>query len=126
MWKKALWIYLGLYCLGVLYALGATIVRDAQAGAAFNLSGAVFVLIMFISPLAVALGLKGKKVHILLALFCVLINAAPVVGILNFNEMSLETIGKALLFVPMIIALLYYGIKGLSKKKGELSLEKPE
>jgi len=39
-----------------------------------------------------------------------------VAAILNFNTMDLATIGKVLLFVPLVGGLVYYGYKKLFKK----------
>jgi hypothetical protein len=57
-----------------------------------------------------------KKAPILLSLLALLIVAVPVAGIFNFNDMSLATIGKALLFLPMIAGLAYFGFRRLFKK----------
>lgn len=116
MWKKLLWIYLGLYGAAILYGLVSQIIENVQVGE-INIAGYIFILLMFAPALAVALGLKGKKVHILLVLFGLLVIAVPLAGIFNFNEMNLETIGKALLFAPMLIGLFYYGFKGFFRRK---------
>jgi hypothetical protein len=57
-----------------------------------------------------------KKAPILLSLLALLIVAVPVAGIFNFKAMSLVTIGKALLFLPMIAGLAYFGFRRLFKK----------
>ena len=41
----------------------------------------------------------------------VLISGAFVLCMFNFNDMSLLTIGKALLFAPMIAGLIWVGFK---------------
>ncbi|MBU0512724.1 MAG: hypothetical protein KKD28_12715 [Chloroflexi bacterium] len=108
MWKKALWIYIGLYCLGVLYIIGSGLIEDFQNGS-FNLISLPFPLLMFLPAVAIALGLRGKKVPIILILFGLLIAAFPVIGIFNFDGFTLITIGKALLFVPLLAGLIYFG-----------------
>ena len=73
-------------------------------------------LLMFIPAGVVAAELKDKKVSIFLTLFGLLIVAVPVVGIFNFDGVNLVTIGKALIFVPMIAGLIYFGYKRLFGK----------
>jgi hypothetical protein len=115
MWKKAGWLYLGLYILGIVVVTGINIQKNIQDSAFDPISTIFFVLVMFIPAIVLFLALRGKKVSILLTLIGLLIIIVPVVGILNFNELSLETIGKALLFLPMIGGLLYSGYMRLSK-----------
>lgn len=117
MWKKALWIYTWLYVVvlagGILYQ-----VYDDIRGNEFQIISLIFPLVMFIPAWAVLSGLKGEKVSILLIILGLLIMAIPVAGIFNFNEMNWQTVAKALLFVPMIVGLLYFGYMRLQKKEG--------
>ena len=118
MWKKALWVYAWLYVLVMAGGIIYQAVVDIQNND-FQLVAVIFPLLMFIPAWVVLTGLKGKKVSILLTLLGLLLMAVPVAGIFNFNEMSLLTIGKALLFVPMIIGLCYFGYKRLFKKDSD-------
>jgi len=108
MWKKALWVYAWLYVLiiagGILYQAVVDIINKD-----FQIIAMIFRLLMFLPAWVVLSGLKGKRISIFLTILGLLMMAIPVAGIFNFNEMSLLTIGKALLFVPMIIGLVYYG-----------------
>lgn len=108
MWKKALWVYLGLYVLGMLGVLVYQLITQGQSGGLDWVSALLYLFIL-LPALVVALELRGKRVAIFFTLLGLLIVAAPVAGILNFNKMGLDTIGKVLLFVPMIIGLIYYG-----------------
>ena len=115
MWKKALWVYLGLYSLGVLYLIINVVIDNINAGD-FQLASNLVSLLLFAPAGAVAWGLRGKRVPILLTLLGLFVIAIPVAGIFNFNSMSLATIGKALLFVPMLGGLFYFGYKRLFVK----------
>ncbi len=112
MWKKALWVYLVLYALGVV----GVIVYQAVSGE-FQAAMLIGALIMYVPAGAVFFELRGKKVPIIITILGILITAVPVVGIFNFNDFSLATIGKALIFVPMLVALFYFGYKRLFGKK---------
>ncbi|MCP4140929.1 MAG: hypothetical protein GY755_11695 [Chloroflexi bacterium] len=117
MWKKALWAYAWLYIIlmagGILYQAFLDI-----RGHDFQIIALVFPLLMFIPAWVVLAGLKEKRLSVLLTIFSLLLIAIPIAGIFNFNDMSLITVGKALLFVPMVIGLLYYGfIKRPSNKQ---------
>lgn len=115
MWKKAGWLYVGLYILGYIYMMVISTQKDIQAGQ-FDAITLLVSLIFLIPAGVLAFDLRGKKVPILLTLLGLLITAAPVVAILNFNNFDLATIGKVLLFVPMIAGLIFYGYKRLFKK----------
>ena len=115
MWKKALWVYIWLYILVMAGGIVYNAVIDIQNND-FQPVAIIFPLLMFLPAWVVARGLQGKKVSILLTILGLLIIAVPVVGIFNFNDMNLVTIGKALLFVPMIGGLIYFGYKRLFKK----------
>lgn len=108
MWKKALWVYVWLYILlvagGILYQAFIDIQNND-----FQPVAIILPLLMFLPAWVVLSGLKGKKVSILFSILGLLLMAIPVVGIFNFNDMSLLTIGKALLFFPMIVGLVYFG-----------------
>lgn len=115
MWKKAGWLYLGLYTLGVLTVIVINAQRDIRAGA-FDPIMLLFPLLWLIPAGVLALGLRGKKVSILLTLLGLLITAVPVAGILNFNSMDLATMGKLFIFLPLITGLIYFGYKRLFHK----------
>jgi hypothetical protein len=115
MWKKVLWIYLGIYILGILALIINASITEINEGT-FQIGNRIFSLLLLVPVIPVAFGLRGKKVSILLTLFGLLIIVIMVAGNFNFNAMSLETIGKGFLLVPMIPLLLYYGYKRLFKK----------
>ena len=116
MWKKALWLYLGLYALGIFILIVYTSIRDISDGT-FLWTTPVVALLAYVPAGVVAFGLRGKKVPILLTLFGLLIVAVPVVAIFNFNNLDLATIGKAFLFQPLIAGLIYFGYKRLFRKQ---------
>ena len=132
MWKKALWIYLGLFILGMVIIAGISIVKGIQDGT-FTPDSLIGLILMFIPPAVVATGLrdrKGKKVsiwrtlgYLLLVLFSLLLMLFFSAGTIEKNQrggaIDLASIGKALIFVPMIIGLVYVGYKRLFKKSAK-------
>ena len=115
MWKKALWVYLGLYVVGIVGLMIYYVVTNVHTGE-LQLISLIMPLFFFLPAGVVAWGLRGKKVSILLTLLGLLIMAVPVAGTLHMNDMSFATIGKVLLFLPMIAGLIYVGYKRLFKK----------
>jgi hypothetical protein len=115
MWKKAGWIYVGLYILGYVYIMISSTLKEIQAGQ-FDAITLLISLIFLIPAGVLAINLKGKKVSILFTLLALLITVAPVAAILNFNNFDLTTIGKTLVFLPMITGLIFFGYIKLFKK----------
>lgn len=115
MWKKALWVYLGLYVVGVIYVIVNSMIQQTGT-TGFPFDSLILALVLFIPPAMVALELRGKKAPIFLVVVSLLIIAVPVAGILKFNQMDLATIGKVLIFIPLIAALVYFAWKRLFKK----------
>jgi hypothetical protein len=115
MWKKALWIYLGIYILGILALIISASITEINEGT-FQIGNRIFSLLLFVPVIPVVQGLRDKKASILLTLFGLFLLAVMEAGNFNFNKMELATIGKGLLFAPMIVALLYYGYQRLFKK----------
>ncbi len=116
MWKKALWVYLVLYALGIVGLIVYKAVTEEIQAVALILP-----LFMFLPAVIVFFELRGKKfsvfMTIVLTLIGLLITAVPVVGMFNFDGFTLATIGKALIFVPMLVALCYFGYTRLFRKK---------
>jgi hypothetical protein len=106
MWKKAGWLYLGLYVLGFLIVIVQFAQTQIQAGE-FDLISLILSLVFLFPAGVLAFNLREKKVAIVFTLIGLLIVAVPVVAIFNFNAINLETIGKALIFLPMIVGLLF-------------------
>ena len=115
MWKKALWVYLGLYVLGGVYSFITFLIERVSAGT-FEAVSVIMPLMMLLPVVVVAFELREKKVWFILILFSLLITAIPTAGIFNFNDFNLATVAKAMIFLPMIAALLYFGYKRLFKK----------
>ena len=116
MWKKALWIYLILFVVGFL----GFFIYDAIVNVgidAFDPASLIGLLVMLIPAMVLYFQLRGKKVFILFTIIAILMGAVPILGIFNFNDFSLATIGKALIFVPMLVALIYFGYIQLFRKK---------
>jgi hypothetical protein len=116
MWKKALWVYIGLYILVIAGGIIYNAVVDISNGD-FEAVALIFPLLMFIPAWILASELRGRSLPIPITIVGLLITAVPVVGIFNFNEMGLATIGKALLFVPMLAGLIYFGYMRLFRKR---------
>ncbi len=108
MWKKALWVYTVLYLVGMVGVMIYNIFTGIQAGAV-NWAGLPLMLLLFLPGIALAIGLGGKKVPLVLVVLSLLIAAVPVAGIFTFNDFSLATVGKFLIFVPLIVGLIYFG-----------------
>ena len=114
--RKALWVYLGLYGVG---AIILEIVSTIQSIAAGEFHAAVLIgyALLLLPVVVAAMQLYGRKVSILFTLLALLCTAVPLVGIFNFNEMSLATIGKAMIFIPMAVVLLYFAYVRLFKRE---------
>ena len=110
MWKKALWVYAWLYVLimagGIIYQAIVDIINKE-----FQIIAVIFPLLLFLPPYVVLSGIKGKRVLLLWTLLSLLMMLFLEVAIVekNFLALGLEEVGKALLFIPMIIGLVYYG-----------------
>ena len=129
MWKKALWVYLGLFVLGMAILGVVGIVKSVRNGE-FRPDSLIGIIILFIPPAVVASGIrdrKDKKVsiwrtlgYLLLVFFSLLLMLFFTAGTIEKNQIGgsidLASIGKALIFVPMIIALIYVGYKRLFQK----------
>ena len=110
MWKKALWVYLAIYTLGVVALIVSSAIADIREGEVYPIS-LVFPLLLFVPAGILAFGLRKNRIPIILILLGLLIVAVPLAGILPFNTMSVATIGKALLFVPLLAGLVYFGYR---------------
>jgi hypothetical protein len=106
MWKKVGWLYIGLYVLGVLIAIIISAQKEIQAGG-FDPVTLIYSLVFLFPAGVLAFNLREKKVAIVFTLIGLLVAVVPVVAIFNFNAINLETIGKALIFLPMIVGLLF-------------------
>ena len=115
MWKKALWIYVSLYIVVMAGGIAYNAIMDIRKGD-FQVVSMILPLLMFIPAAVLVFELQGRKVPLIFTILGLLITAVPVVGIINFNEMGLATIGKVLLFVPMLAGLIYFGYKRLFRK----------
>ena len=110
MWRKALWVYLAIYTLGVVALIVSGAIADIREGEFYPIA-LVLPLLMFVPAGILAFGLRKNRIPILLVIVGLFIVAVPVIGILRFNEMSVATIGKVLLFVPLLAGLVYFGYK---------------
>ena len=115
MWGKALKTYLWLYVLSITLMIGYNTVADIQHKS-FQPVALILPLLMFLPALILFCELQEKKIPILLTIIALLIVAVPVAGIFNFNEMGLATVLRALIFLPLIIGLLYFGYRRLFHK----------
>lgn len=115
MWKKALWVYLALYVVGGVGYFIFDAVKLIGEGT-FSPVSIIFLLVLLLPVVVLASALRKGKANILLILFSLLIVAVPLAGILRFNDMELATIGKALIFVPMLVGLIYYGYRRIFVK----------
>lgn len=108
MWKKALWVYLWLYLAAIAGLILYSAVVDIRNGEFFA-AALILPLMMFVPAGVLYLGLKDRKVTTAQTLFGLLISGTPVVGMFNFDGFTPATIGRALLFVPMLAGLVYFG-----------------
>ena len=116
MWKKALSVYNWLYIAVMVIGIGYNAYIDISSGE-FQPVSLILPLVIFLPAAVIHFGLKGRKVSILLTLLGLLIIAVPVLGMFNFDGFTLATIGKALLFVPMLAGLIYFGYMRLFGNK---------
>lgn len=119
MWRKALWIYLALYVLGIIGLIVYGAVTSIGEGE-FQPISLLAPLLLFVPALTLAFDLRGKKTPIIALLFGLLVVAVPLAGIIRFNPMNIATIGKLLLFVPMLAGLLYFSYRRLFKPRSEV------
>ena len=110
MWKKALWVYLAIYALGVIAIIVNGAITDIREGEFYPIA-LVFPLLLLVPAGILVFGLRKNRIPIILVILGLLIVAVPIVGILRFNTMSVATIGKALFFVPLLAGLVYFGYK---------------
>ena len=115
MWKKALWIYLALYILGMAIGIVYFSIVDIRNGE-FQAIALLLPLFMFVPAGVLVFELRDKKVSIIFTILGLLIVAVPLVGIFRFNDMNFATIAKALIFLPMLVGLIYFGYKRLFGK----------
>lgn len=127
--EKALWVYLGLFVLVIVILTGIAIVKEIRNGE-FRPDVLIGLILMLIPPALVATGLRDKKdkkvpvwrtlIYLLLVFFSLLLMLFFAAGTIEKNaignSIDLISIGKALLFIPMIIGLIYVGYKRMFKK----------
>jgi len=118
MWKKALWFYLWLYILGVVILIVYNSIVDLRNDE-FLPVALILPLFMLVPAGVLVFELREKKVPIIITIIGLLIIAVPVVGIFNFNDLNFATIGKALIFVPMLVGLIYFGYQRLFGKRAQ-------
>ena len=118
MWKKAAWIYLVIYVIGVsAININGMVKNAAETG--FNYSSIITFLFFLLPAILVACELLGQLKHPLFVIFhmvAFLFVTIMVLGIFNFNTVGWEMIGKALLFIPMLGCLGYYMYIKLQRK----------
>lgn len=74
-------------------------------------------LVLFLFPVGVlGWAVRKGRANILLIILGLLIAAFPVVGMFNFDGFTFATIGKSMLFVPLIAGLVYYGYQRIFVK----------
>lgn len=118
MWRKAAWIYLVIYVVGVsAININGMVKNTAETG--FNYSSIITFLFFLLPAILVACELLGQLKHPLFVIFhmvAFLFVTIMVLGIFNFNTVGWEMIGKALLFIPMLGCLGYYMYIKLQRK----------
>jgi hypothetical protein len=120
MWKKAAWVYVAIYVIGVcVININSIIKNSAENG--FD-PAVILPFLLFLLPAALIalelLGLLKTKWFAIFHIFTFLFVAIMVLGIFNFNTPGIEMFAKALLLIPMLGCLGYYiYIKLIQKKK---------
>jgi hypothetical protein len=123
MWKKAAWVYLAIYTIGVGYInISAMIKNSAEKG--FDYSSIITFLFFLLPAVLVAyelLGLIKSKLFTFIFAFIEIVAflfvALMVLGNFSFNTVGVEMFAKALLFIPMLGCLGYYIYTKLFQKK---------
>lgn len=115
MWKKALWVYLFLFFVGLIGFFVYDAVKTIAEGTFAQAS--LIGLVVFLFPVGVlAWAVRKGRANIVLILLSLLIAAVPVVGMFKFDGFTLTTLGKSLIFVPLIVGLVYYGYRRIFVK----------
>ncbi len=118
MWKKAAWVYLVIYVIGVSAININGMVKNAgEAG--FSYSSIISFLFFLLPAILVACEMLGQLKHplfVICHMVAFLFVTIMVLGIFNFNSVGWEMIGKALLFIPMLGCLGYYMYIKLQRK----------
>lgn len=110
MWKKAAWIYLVIYVIGVsAININGMVKNAAETGFSFSsIISFLFFLLPAILVTCELLGLLKHPLFVICHMVAFLFVTIMVLGIFNFNTVGWEMIGKALLFIPMLGCLGYY------------------
>lgn len=117
MWKKIGWASVFIYTIGIIF-LSVTGARSNSVAGNFDIVNTLITFLLFALPAVfVALELIGRRVFVLFHILGLIFIAIMLLGILNFNTMGLETIGKALVLIPMLGCLGYFGFRWLFTKK---------
>jgi len=114
MWKKAGWVFIGIYTAAILYLGIAAMVKPDSIG--FNWNTVLSIVLMLLPGGVIAFELLGKKVPFIIILVPLLITAVLFLGTIKFNDLGLDTIAKAVLFGITILILGYMGVKRIKKK----------
>lgn len=112
--KKAGWAFVGIYSSAILFLAISAMVNAGQGG--FSLNTVLSMLLMLLPAGVIAFELMGKKVPLIIILLPFLLTAVFFVGIINFNNLSLETVAKAVLFGATLLILGYMGVKRIMNK----------
>ncbi|MBA4383231.1 MAG: hypothetical protein C0410_00700 [Anaerolinea sp.] len=114
MFKKALWVFVGIYTVVILYLGIAAMIWPDSAGFSWNL--VLSIVLMLLPAGVIAFELLGKKVPFIIILLPFLLIAVFFLGIINFNSLSFETVAKAVLFGVTLLILGYMGVMRIRKR----------
>jgi len=117
MWKKLGWVFVGIYTVFMLSLNIIAVVKYSSFSAGMILSTLVSLFPAIVIALELALKKMAKAISIILALPALLMAAVFFLGSIKFNSMSLETLGKGLLFGITMILLVFLAVKRVAKKK---------
>lgn len=114
MWKKAGWVFVGVYTLVILLLNILAFIKPTSAG--FNLNSVISIVITLLPAGVFAFELSGKKVPLIILLVPFLITAVFFLGIIKFNSFGIETLAKAVLFGITLLWLGFLCYKRIFKK----------
>lgn len=114
MFKKAGWVFVGIYTAAILYLNIAAIIKPGSAG--FGLSSVFSIVLMLLPAGVIAFELLGKKVPLLIILIPLLTTAVFFLGTVTFNSLGIETILKAALLGITLLLLGFFAYKRIFKK----------
>lgn len=112
--RKIGWVFVGIYAVAIIY-LGVAAMLNTNS-AVFNWNSVLSIVLMLLPAGVIAFELLGKKIPFIIILLPFLLTVVLFLGIINFNNLSFETLAKAVLFGITLLILGYIGVKRIRKR----------